>query len=87
MFKKDNLYFGLLIGMFFPIIAFLLIKYEMGNIIDNKPLALYAIAALLNLAIMRYFYHFKLTHSAQGVVLMTFLIAMILVFYGEFRIG
>jgi len=72
--------------MVFPAIAFLLVKFYTQNLMGN-PYILYAIAALLNLLIMRYFYHFKLSQSAQGVILITFLIAMVLLFSGNFKIG
>jgi len=73
--------------MIFPVIAFLLVKGGMGNLINNKPFALYAVIVLLNLLIMRYFYHFRLTKSGQGVILITFLIAMFLLFSNNYKIG
>lgn len=72
--------------MIFPAIAFLLVKFDMGNLINDKPLALYAVVAMLNLLIMRYFYRHSLTKTGQGIILITFLIAMLLLFLGGFKI-
>ena len=80
MLKKDNLVWGLILGVIFPGTAFLLIQSGMGNIINNNPHTLYGLAALLNLLVLRYYYHFKLTKTAQGVILTTFILAMILAF-------
>jgi hypothetical protein len=85
--KKDNLYFGILVGLIFPVIAFTLVKFGMGNLINNKPFALYGFVALLNLLIMRYFYHFRLSKSGQGVILVTFFILMFLLFSTGYKIG
>lgn len=80
------MFFGILLGMIFPAIAFLLVKFDVGNLINNKPFALYAVVAMLNLLIMRYFYRSGLTKTGQGIILITFLIAMLLLFLGGFKI-
>jgi len=59
----------------------------MGNLINNKPFALYGLVALFNLLITRYFYHFRLTKTGQGIILITFLIAMFLLFLNNYKIG
>ena len=84
--KRDNLFFGSFLGMIAPVIAYLLTLFNMDSIINNKPLALYAIAVLLNLLLMRYFYHFKLSRSAQGVIFVTFIIALGVLFIADFKI-
>lgn len=80
MLKRDHLVWGLMLGIVFPGAAFFLIQQGMGNIINGNPYSLYALAALLNLLILRYYYHFRLTKTAQGVILTTFILAMILAF-------
>jgi len=80
MLKKDNLLWGLVLGIVFPGTAFFLISQGMGDIVNDNPYSLYALAALLNLLILRYYYHFRLTKTAQGVILTTFIIAMVLAF-------
>lgn len=84
--KKDNFIIGSIIGAIAPIIVYLLIQFNIGNFINNKPFALYGLAVLLNLLIMRYFFHFELTRSAQGIIFITFVITMVLLFSGSFKI-
>ncbi|TCK85816.1 hypothetical protein C8N28_1133 [Albibacterium bauzanense] len=84
--KINNFIIGSVIGAVVPMIVYLLIQFNSGNFINNKPFALYGLAVLLNLLIMRYFFHFELTRSAQGVIFITFVITMALLFSGSFKI-
>lgn len=73
MFKRNNLFFGVLLGVIAPLIAYLLSEHsQLGNRFADKPLTLYAIAGVVNLLILRYFYKQELTRTGGGMVALTF---------------
>ena len=74
MFKRNNFFFGFLLGAIAPLAAFLLAEHSpLGGYFTNKPLTLYAIAAVVNLLILRYFYKQGLTRTGGGMMALTFL--------------
>lgn len=82
--KKDNLFFGILLGVIAPVIAFVISQFNLTGInIGNKNLSVYAIAALLNLILMRYYYRNEMENSARGIILTTFICAMLILFFHE----
>lgn len=76
--KKNNFYLGAFLGLIAPLFAYLLTINEL--FLADKPLAFFAVAGLVNLLIMRYFYHSHLSKSAQGVIISTFIALLILLF-------
>lgn len=85
--KKDNFILGSILGAIAPVIVYLLIHFNMGNLINNKPFTLYGIAVVLNLLMTRYFFYLQLTRNAQGIILITFIITMVLLFSGSLKIA
>lgn len=86
--KKDNLFFGALLGLVAPIIAFVMSRFNLIGIdIGSKSLSFYAIAALINLLLMRYYYRNEMENSARGIILITFMSAMAVLFFGDAKIG
>lgn len=82
--KKNNLFFGILLGLIAPVIAFIVSQFDLTEInIGNKSLSFYAIAALLNLILMRYYYRNEMENSARGIILITFICAMAIFFFHE----
>ena len=72
---------GLGWGLPAPLIAHILSKYTtLPEFFSSKPLALYVIAALINLIAVRYFYRKEQEQAARGVILITFALAMLLIF-------
>lgn len=70
-----------------PLLAFALARWtDWAMLIGNKPLSLYVIAALLNLLLLRYFYRRGNEHSARGVIMVTFLGALLLIFCQGLRV-
>jgi len=68
-------------GLLAPMIAHALTNYTSLPIsTSTKPLALYVIAALINLILVRYFYRKGHEAAARGVILTTFALAMIFIF-------
>jgi hypothetical protein len=86
--KKDNLFFGCLLGLVAPIIAFIMSQFNLTGIdIGNKTLSFYVIAALINLLLMRYYYRNGMGNSARGIILITFIGAMAMLFFREVNVG
>lgn len=79
--KRNSFFFGCIVGLIAPVIAHLLTLFTSWNMaIGNKSLSLYVIAALINLLFVRFFYRNVLEKSARGVILITFLAAIVLIF-------
>lgn len=79
--KRNSFFFGGVLGLIMPIIAHLLTLFTTWNMaIGNKSLSLYVIAALINLLFVRFFYRNALEKSARGVILITFVAAIVLIF-------
>lgn len=82
MFKRNNLIFGLLLGAIAPLIAFLFTEHtSFGARFVDKPLTLYAIAGVVNLLVLRYFYKQQLPRTGGGIMAFTFLgLVLLLIF-------
>lgn len=77
---RNHLLNGVGIGAIAPLIAFLAGRFsEMPALLAANPLRVYAIAALFNLLLVRYFYRDGQDRSGQGVVLITFLGLLVLI--------
>lgn len=82
--NKDNLFFGILIGLIAPLIVFLMSRFNLTGIdVGSKNLSFYVIAALINLLLMRYYYRNEMGNSARGIILITFIGAMAFLFFRE----
>lgn len=73
--KKDSIFQGILIGLIAPALAYVATTYTtiQQNLFSEKPIALYVIAALINLIIVRFTYRAGKESLAKGIVLATFL--------------
>ncbi|MFC3200021.1 hypothetical protein ACFOET_20540 [Parapedobacter deserti] len=80
--KKNSFLFGSIIGLLAPSIAYfiMLLTPPLAITIGVRPLGLYAVSALINLLLVRFFYRNTLEKSAHGVVLITFAAALWLIF-------
>lgn len=82
--NKDNLFFGILLGLIAPLIAFIMSRFNLTGIdIGSKNLSFYVIAALVNLLLMRYYYRNEMGNSARGIILITFMATMAVLFFRE----
>lgn len=80
--NKDNLFFGILLGLIAPLIAFIMSRFNLTGIdIGSKNLSFYVIAALVNLLLMRYYYRNEMGNSARGIILITFIATMAVLFF------
>ena len=81
MFKRNNLYLGLVYGCTAPVMAWLIfacILHNEGMIMD-KPAAPYLIAIGLNLLLLRYTAQNHLDKTSNGIIISAF-VCMLLVF-------
>lgn len=80
---KNNFGLGALIGLIFPLIAYLLTNYTdlQTSFFVDKPIAIYVMAAVVNLGIFRFAYRAGKDSFAKGVLLMTF-VSMLLMLFG-----
>lgn len=86
--NKDNLFFGFLLGLIAPFIAFIMDQFNLTGIdIGDKNLSFYVIAALLNLILMRYYYRNEMGNTARGIILITFIGAMAVLFFRKAALG
>lgn len=85
--RTDNFFLGAALGLVMPLLAFTLTRWtDWALLIGNKPLSLYVIAALANLLLLRYFYRRGNENAARGVIMVTFLGALLLIFGQGLRV-
>jgi len=79
--QQNPFLLGLGIGLLAPLSAHVLTRFTaLAALFGSKQLGLYVIAALINLLVVRYFYRKGFEKAAHGVILITFVLAMLLVF-------
>lgn len=88
MVKQNSIFTGVLIGMLAPIVAYLVDTYTnlQATFFAEKPIALYVLAALVNLIIIRFTYRSGKDALAKGVVLITFLAMLFLIFATKLKV-
>ncbi|HEY8931323.1 MAG TPA: hypothetical protein VIM55_19115 [Mucilaginibacter sp.] len=80
MLEKNSLIVGILIGLIFPAVAWV-VSWYLRNAIDiiNRPALPYLVAIALNLIALRFLQKKELDQTGRGLMLVTFVV-MILVF-------
>jgi hypothetical protein len=80
MFKKDQFFTGLLVGVMSPAIAFFLVEIMGFNMeILGKKHLLYIASVVINLLLLRYFFRNDCTKTASGIIFSTFISALLFV--------
>jgi len=81
MLKKNNIAIGLLAGLIFPGLTWLVFGYFFKNkvILLNKPTIPYLVAIAVNLFIIRYLFKKGDDQTGTGMILCTF-VGMLLIF-------
>ena len=79
---KNSLGLGLGLGIIFPVVAFLLMKYTdlQMQLFPDKPTGLYVLAAAINIVGCYICYKKELEKLGNGLILITFLSMLLLVF-------
>lgn len=82
MWKKDNVWFGLILGLILPGIAFFIVEILKENIkVLEKEDLLYIGCVALNLILVKYFFSKYKENTARGIVSSTFICAFIFFYY------
>lgn len=77
--KRNSFLGGVVVGVIAPLAAYLLKLFSsLGT--TMHPMSLYVIAATINLLLFRFFYRRSLDQSANGVLLVTFIAVLCLIF-------
>jgi len=76
---KNNLWIGVGIGAAFPALAHVLVRFTDLELhfLPQKPMAIYTLAVLVNLVLLRFVYRAGNDHTGKGILVSTFL-AMLL---------
>lgn len=85
---SNTLPLGAVVGGVFPFIAYLLTKYTslQANFLPEKPLAIYVLVAVVNIAIFRFAYRSGKESLAKGVLLMTFIAMIVLIYVVKLKV-
>lgn len=82
IFKKDSVWLGLGVGLFFPAIAFVIVEIIKKNIIflqkDDLP---YIGCVAINMLLLKYAYKKDMDATAKGIISATFVCAFIFFYY------
>lgn len=86
--NKNSLIAGIIVGAIAPLLAYLAMTYTtiQQSYFAEKPIALYVLAAVVNLVIVRFAYRGQQEALAKGVVLITFLAMIAFVVLTKFKI-
>ncbi|NGM61063.1 hypothetical protein G5B30_03930 [Sphingobacterium sp. SGG-5] len=78
---KNSFLLGVLIGAIFPLLAYGLTTFtELQKVVfAQKPIALYVIAAVINLVAVRFIYRSGRENTGKGIILITFLAMVVMV--------
>lgn len=84
--RKDSLILGLVIGALAPIVAYLLTNYTslQQTLFAEKPTAMYVLAGVINLVVVRFTYRGGFEKLAKGIILITFLAMAALILINRF---
>ena len=87
--QKKSFLLGSLLGVIAPILAYLLIGYTsiQQSLFSDKPIALYVIAAVINVVIFRFAYRAGQESFAKGILLITFIAMLSLIFLTKLKVG
>ncbi|MES2267584.1 MAG: hypothetical protein V4520_12540 [Bacteroidota bacterium] len=74
MFKKNNLFLGILYGLIVPVLAWLVFAVILKNetVILDKPVTPYLIAIGINLVMLRFSARAYLDKTSNGIMIATF---------------
>ncbi|MBB5396098.1 hypothetical protein [Mucilaginibacter sp. AK015] len=80
MFKKNNLFLGILYGFPAPVLAWLVFAVVLNNgrFFLDKPAAPYLIALALNLVMLRFSARAHLDKTSNGIMITTFVCTLLI---------
>lgn len=82
IFKKDSVWLGLGVGLFFPATAFFVVEIIKKNVIFlQKDDLLYIGCVAINMLLLKYAYKKDMDATAKGIISATFVCAFIFFYY------
>ena len=82
MFKKDNVWLGLVAGLLCPAIAFIVVEIIKKNVVVlQKDDLLYIGCVAVNMLLLKYAYKKDMELTAKGIISATFVCAFIFFYY------
>lgn len=82
MFKKDNIWFGVLLGLVLPGIAAFFVEILKKNIqILQRNDLLYIACVAINLLLVRYYFSINKEKTSRGIIVSTFICAFVFFYY------
>lgn len=82
MFKKDNVWLGLFLGLLLPGLGFVIVELLKRNLVYlAKADLLYIGCVAINLLLLKYAYKKELEATAKGIISATFICALIFFYY------
>lgn len=85
---KNSFWIGGLVGTAAPILAYVLSNFTkiQGDFFTDKPIALYVMAAFINLVIVRFTYRSGKESFAKGMIFITFVAMLVLVIVTRLKV-
>lgn len=85
--RYNHILFGCFLGSIAPLIAFLFTEYHLVEVLtQEKPLAAYLMAAVVNLLLLRYLFKNGNDKTGKGVLLVTFACMLLLLYLKGFKV-
>lgn len=82
MVKRNNFYIGIALGACLPALAVVLVELiELENRLSMRESTMYLVCIALNALLFRYYFKKEKDLTAKGVLLTTFIYAIIFFFY------
>ncbi|MFS8616573.1 MAG: stationary phase survival protein SurE [Solitalea sp.] len=82
MFKRNNPFLGVALGACLPALAIVLVEWlRVESRIGMRESTIYMVCIGLNALLFRYFYKTRKEQTAKGVLLVTFIYALIFFIY------
>ncbi len=82
MFRRDNIWFGTILGLLMPVITFLIVEVLKKDFqIQGKSHLIYILGLALNLILVRLYYGKGKELTARGIMAMTFICAFAIFIY------
>lgn len=86
--QKKDFILGMVIGVIAPLASYLLTQYTslQRDYFVEKPIAIYVLAAAINLIVVRFAYRAGKESLAKGVMLLTFLAMVVLIWLTKLKV-
>lgn len=87
--QQNSIFTGVILGSLAPLVAYLLMTYTslQQDYFAEKPIAIYVLAAVVNIIIMRFAFRGGKESLAKGIVLITFIAMLVLIYVTKLKVG